>query len=325
MRCLKLHNSKSTEKNNNIYTSFFTFLKFTFKVTTGSVKLYHLASRYYSRRVKMVKYNKKLFRADINISLDTISRMPVISSRFKKIGEVPAGDTILRCYKDGPNYIYVLDGYSYLAANIKKGDCLIFFKKMKYSGSFIKNALILFFKFKGLFALHSALVARKNTGILLVGDSGAGKTTLAVGLKKMGLAYECDDLCLIGRDNLSPAGNLIAAKGLSVNMQANFKDILNLKQIRNSGISGSEYKMYFPGIIIFLKRSIDSNHMVAVDLMRQKLDLQDIDGKLASLRRMLSKKSLIEYDNTVFIKSDAMDMLKQLERYYAWARGELLK
>ena len=44
-------------------------------------------------------------------------------------------------------------------------------------------------------------------------------------------------------------------------------------------------------------RSIDSNHMVVIDIMRQKLDLQDIDSKLASLRRMLSKKSLIEYDN----------------------------
>lgn len=72
-------------------------------------------------------------------------------------------------------------------------------------------------------------------------------------------------------------------------------------------------------------RSIDSDHMVVIDIMRQKLDLQDIDSKFASLRRMLSKKSLIEYDNTVFTKNDAMDMMKQLERYYIWARGELLK
>ena len=72
-------------------------------------------------------------------------------------------------------------------------------------------------------------------------------------------------------------------------------------------------------------RSIDSDHMVVIDIMRQKLDLQDIDSKLASLRRMLSKKSLIEYDNTVFTKNDAADIMKQLERYYIWARGELLK
>lgn len=72
-------------------------------------------------------------------------------------------------------------------------------------------------------------------------------------------------------------------------------------------------------------RSIDSDHMVVVDIMRQKLDLKDIDTKLASFRRMLSKKSLIEYDNTVFTKNDAMGMMKQLERYYIWAREELLK
>ena len=72
-------------------------------------------------------------------------------------------------------------------------------------------------------------------------------------------------------------------------------------------------------------RSIDSDHMVVVDIMRQKLNLKDIDARLASFRRMLSKKSLIEYDNTVFTKNDAMGMMKQLERYYIWAREELLK
>ncbi len=71
--------------------------------------------------------------------------------------------------------------------------------------------------------------------------------------------------------------------------------------------------------------SVDSDHMAAVDIMRQKLNLKDIDAKLASFRRMLSKKSLIEYDNTIFTKNDAMDMMKQLERYYIWAREELLK
>lgn len=72
-------------------------------------------------------------------------------------------------------------------------------------------------------------------------------------------------------------------------------------------------------------RSIDSDHMIVVDLMRQKLNLDDMDNKLASLRRILSKKSLVEYDNTVFSKNDATETMKQSERFYMWARGELLK
>src|SRR3989338_11700872 len=63
-------------------------------------------------------------------------------------------------------------------------------------------------------------------------------------------------------------------------------------------------------------RSIDSDHMSAVDIMKQNLNLKDIDIKLASLRRILSRKTIVEYDNTVFSKNDAMETMKQSERFY---------
>ena len=72
-------------------------------------------------------------------------------------------------------------------------------------------------------------------------------------------------------------------------------------------------------------RSIDSDHMTVVDIMKQNLDLDDIDNKLTLLRRILSKKSLVEYDNTVFSRNDSIETMKQAERFYAWARKELLK
>ena len=72
-------------------------------------------------------------------------------------------------------------------------------------------------------------------------------------------------------------------------------------------------------------RSIDSDHKAVVEIMKQKLNLKDIDNKLSGLMRVLSKKSLIEYDNTVFSKNDAVETMKQSERFYTWARQELLK
>lgn len=42
------------------------------------------------------------------------------------------------------------------------------------------------------------------------------------------------------------------------------------------------------------------------------------------MRRILAKKSLIEYDNKIFTKHDAMDIMKQTERFYLWGKGELL-
>ena len=62
-----------------------------------------------------------------------------------------------------------------------------------------------------------------------------------------------------------------------------------------------------------------------IDVEKQNLNLKDIDIKLASLRRILSRKTIVEYDNTVFSKNDAMETMKQSERFYLWAREELLK
>ncbi len=71
-------------------------------------------------------------------------------------------------------------------------------------------------------------------------------------------------------------------------------------------------------------RSIETDHMLVVDIIKQKLKLDGIDEKLSTLRRVLAKKSLIEYDNTVFGKRDALDIIKQVERLYLWGRTKLI-
>ncbi|MDD5085972.1 MAG: HEPN domain-containing protein [Candidatus Omnitrophica bacterium] len=70
-------------------------------------------------------------------------------------------------------------------------------------------------------------------------------------------------------------------------------------------------------------RSISSDHMVVVNLIKQNLNLKGINDKLATLRRILSKKSIVEYDSVVFTESDAAEVMKQAERFYLWAKEAL--
>ena len=72
-------------------------------------------------------------------------------------------------------------------------------------------------------------------------------------------------------------------------------------------------------------RSIGKDHMVVVDIIKQSLNIKDINNKVTTLKRILAKKSLIEYDNAPFTKNDAQDIMKQAERFYLWARVELAK
>lgn len=52
--------------------------------------------------------------------------------------------------------------------------------------------------------LHAACVARRGKGILLVGESGAGKSSLAWACARAGFAYVCDDAAWLVRNGAEP-------------------------------------------------------------------------------------------------------------------------
>lgn len=72
-------------------------------------------------------------------------------------------------------------------------------------------------------------------------------------------------------------------------------------------------------------KSAANDHMVVIDIMRQNVNIKDMHSRINALKRILAKKSLIEYDSILFTENDAMDIMKQSERFYLWVRGELLK
>ncbi|HLF81408.1 MAG TPA: hypothetical protein VI410_06530, partial [Anaerolineales bacterium] len=52
--------------------------------------------------------------------------------------------------------------------------------------------------------IHAACVAYHGAGLLLVGDSGAGKSSLAWASARAGLTYVCDDAAWLLRDGVEP-------------------------------------------------------------------------------------------------------------------------
>lgn len=67
-------------------------------------------------------------------------------------------------------------------------------------------------------------------------------------------------------------------------------------------------------------RSSSDDHMAVVDLLTSAVakKIKEIAHKSQAARRVIAKKNLIEYENRDFKKSDALDMIKQVQRFYDW-------
>lgn len=69
--------------------------------------------------------------------------------------------------------------------------------------------------------------------------------------------------------------------------------------------------------------SAEKDHMAVVDLLAISLNIDNISQKSQTARRVIAKKNLIEYENRPFIKAEAADMIKQVQRFYEWAIDKL--
>jgi hypothetical protein len=64
---------------------------------------------------------------------------------------------------------------------------------------FFLLTLVILLHRHGLFALHANGVVKEDTGVLIIGDSGCGKTTLTLSLIREGWRYLADDALMLRR------------------------------------------------------------------------------------------------------------------------------
>lgn len=65
-------------------------------------------------------------------------------------------------------------------------------------------------------------------------------------------------------------------------------------------------------------RSAGEDHLSVIDLLLTSVKLPDISSKCETLRKILVKKSLIEYENRDFSENEAQEISKLTERFYGW-------
>lgn len=68
-------------------------------------------------------------------------------------------------------------------------------------------------------------------------------------------------------------------------------------------------------------RSSEEDHMTVVGLLTSSVGnkIKDVAQKSQTAKRIIAKKNLVAYENRDFIKNEALDMIKQVHRFYQWA------
>ena len=68
-------------------------------------------------------------------------------------------------------------------------------------------------------------------------------------------------------------------------------------------------------------RSSDEDHSKVVDLLVSSIGtkIKDVNQKSQTAKRVIAKKNAIAYENRGFLRNEALDMIKQVQRFYDWA------
>lgn len=72
-------------------------------------------------------------------------------------------------------------------------------------------------------------------------------------------------------------------------------------------------------------RSSEEEHMKVIDFLNSSLSNQiaDIAQKSQTAKRVIAKKNLIEYENRNFLKTEAVEMIKHVQRFYEYTINKL--
>jgi len=70
-------------------------------------------------------------------------------------------------------------------------------------------------------------------------------------------------------------------------------------------------------------RSASDEHLALIDLLSTSVKLPEAKSKSETLRKILVKKSIIEYEARDFTQKEALELLKLTERFYRWVVSKI--
>lgn len=70
------------------------------------------------------------------------------------------------------------------------------------------------------------------------------------------------------------------------------------------------------------KRNAGEDHATAAELLF-KVELDGAGNQSKNFSRIIAKKNAVEYEERDFRQTDALEILKQLERFYQWGTDKL--
>ena len=70
-------------------------------------------------------------------------------------------------------------------------------------------------------------------------------------------------------------------------------------------------------------RSRSDDHLSVIDLLSTSIKLPEVKSKCETLRKILVKKSIIEYESRDFTQKEALEILKLTERFYTWVASRI--
>lgn len=236
----KIVNESAKNKKEKFINSF-SFQNFNIKISTDEEEFERILSRLFSPTCFGVRQN--LHQYDAELILIKNGKIKLLNT-LRKNQIFIRGSKILK-YKNF--FIFVLDEYSGFIINQISKKAWVFIRKRNTLSKLIISCLILLFKSKNLFALHSALLKNDGDIILFPGASGSGKTTLAISLvKTKKFKYICDEICFLYKEN-----NLVKVLGFSGGFDYIMKRRGDAYKYRK--YIGRKNIGYIPTIVIFPK------------------------------------------------------------------------
>lgn len=70
-------------------------------------------------------------------------------------------------------------------------------------------------------------------------------------------------------------------------------------------------------------RSTSADHLSVIDLLSTSVRLPEVKSKCETLRKILAKKSIIEYEHRNFTQVEALEILRLTERFYTWVASRI--